>query len=49
MCTDGLLYHGGGHGSVGCFGAVVVLALVTLITAFFVLLIGWQLKEMGVV
>jgi hypothetical protein len=48
MCVGGTLCCGGGHGSAGCLGAVVVLALVALVTAFFVLLIGWQLKEIGV-
>ncbi|MEZ6189833.1 MAG: hypothetical protein R3C45_00905 [Phycisphaerales bacterium] len=45
MYIGGTLCCGGGHGSAGCLGAVVVLALVT---AFFVLLIAWQLKEIGV-
>jgi hypothetical protein len=49
MCISGTVCFGGGGGGgwVGCFGAVCALVFVALITAGFVLLIGWTLKDAG--
>jgi len=38
---------GGGGGEVGCVGAVVMVATMMLVAAGFVYLIGWVLRDAG--
>ncbi len=44
----GTICCGGGYGApMGCVGALSVVCVVTLIAAFFMLVVCWQLKDAG--